>query len=73
MTGSREIPEALRAWRERTPGAVIQIGLRSVVLHVLGEKARTFRTLEAACEAVTPRAPWGRVETSKPISELRFK
>ncbi|HEX3853601.1 MAG TPA: hypothetical protein VHW01_21700 [Polyangiaceae bacterium] len=46
------IPDALRTWRQRTPGAVIQIGQRGVVLHALGSQARTFPSIAAAVEAV---------------------
>jgi hypothetical protein len=43
--------EALRAWRERTPGSVVQITHKGVVLHTLAGK-RTFRDMAAAVAAV---------------------
>jgi len=38
---------ALRAWRERTPGAVVQVSRRGVALHTLGG-VRRFRDVAAA-------------------------
>ncbi|HEY4158497.1 MAG TPA: hypothetical protein VGM29_10380 [Polyangiaceae bacterium] len=43
--------DALRAWRMRTPGAVVQLSARGVVLHTLAGK-RTFRDMAAAVAAV---------------------
>lgn len=48
------IPPELREWRARALGGIVQISRAGVVLHEFGAPPRRFKTVEAACAAVTP-------------------